>query len=143
CDKITEIPNAVAIHGLRPQRYPRTGYIFSNGEFRVPVPNDGSNLDDPTKYHAIFTAVDVDTMKVAWQVMVDGNLDNCDADYQGLYAFTTCYNSEEGVTLADTTANEQDWVVVFDIKRIEAAVKNGDYKEMSGVPVIDGRGESK
>jgi nitrous-oxide reductase len=143
CDKITEIPNASDIHGLRPQKYPRTGYIFANGEHRVPVPNDGSVLDEPEKYHAIFTALDGDTMKVAWQVMVDGNLDNCDADYQGLYAFSTCYNGEEGVTLAEMTANEQDWVVVFDIKAIEAAVKSGDFKEMGGVPVIDGRKGSK
>jgi len=41
------------------------------------------------------------------------------------------------------TANEQDWVVVFDIKAIEQAVKKGDYKEMQGVPVIDGRHGSK
>jgi nitrous-oxide reductase len=143
CDKITEIPNASDIHGLRPQKYPRTGYIFANGEHRVPIPNDGSILDEPEKYHAIFTALDGDSMKVAWQVMVDGNLDNCDADYQGLYAFSTCYNGEEGVTLAEMTANEQDWVVVFDIKAIEAAVKNGDFKKMGGVPVIDGRKGSK
>ena len=143
CDKIIEIPNAADIHGLRPQKFPRTGYIFANGEHRVPMPNDGSVLDEPEKYHAIFTAVDGDKMEVAWQVMVDGNLDNCDADYQGLYAFSTCYNSEEATNLAGMMANDQDWVVVFDIKAIEAGVKNGDFKKMSGVAVIDGRHGSK
>ncbi len=139
CDKIVEIPNAADIHGMRPQKFPRTGYIFANGEHRIPIPNDGKILDDPEKYASIFTALDGDTMKVAWQVIVDGNLDNCDADYQGLYAFSTCYNSEGGVTLAEMTANEQDWAVVFDIKRIEAAVADGKFEEISGVPVLDGR----
>ena len=37
------------------------------------------------------------------------------------------------------TAKEQDWVVIFNLKRIEQAVKNGDFKVMNGVPVIDGR----
>ena len=143
CDKIIEIPNASDIHGLRPQKYPRTGYVFANGEHRVPIPNDGSILDEPDKYHAIFTAVDGDAMKVAWQVMVDGNLDNCDADYQGLYAVSTCYNSEGGVTLAQMTANEQDWAVVFDIKAIEDGVKKGDFKTIKGVPVLDGRKGSR
>jgi nitrous-oxide reductase len=139
CDKMIEVPNQYTIHGMRPQKYPRTGYLFCNGEYEVPLPNDGSVLDEPKKYHSIFSAVDGDTMKVAWQVMVDGNLDNTDADYQGKYAFSTCYNSEGGVTLAEMTANEQDWVTIFNIKRIEEAVKKGDYKEMNGVPVIDGR----
>lgn len=138
CDKIVQIPNQQTVHGMRVQKYPRTGYVFCNGEYRIPLPNDGSNLD-PSAYTAMFSAIDGDTMTVAWQIMVSGNLDNVDADYQGKYAFATCYNSEEGFTLAETMANEQDWVVIFNIERIEAAVAAGEYEEMNGVPVLDGR----
>ena len=143
-DKIISIPNAADIHGLRPQKYPRTGYIFANGEHRVPMPNDGRDLEDTSKYKAVFSGIDGDSMKVEWQVIVDGNLDNVDADYQGKYAIASCYNSEEGVTLPDMTSAEADWCVVFDIAAIEAGVKAGDFKTFDGdTPVLDGRKGSK
>ena len=140
-DKMVTIPNAQAIHGLRLQKAPRTGYVFANAEYIVPQPNDGRDLDDPEKYWTVWTAVDGDTMEVAWQVLVDGNLDNMDADYTGKYAASTCYNSEKAVDLAGKMRAERDWVVIFNIERIEEAVRNGDYMTIgdSDVPVVDGR----
>ena len=139
CDKIIQLPNQHTVHGLRVQKYPKTGYVFCNGEDRAPLQNDGTTMSDLSTYRAIFTAVDGETMKVAWQIIVDGNLDNVDADYQGKYCFATCYNSEEGVNLAEMMSNEQDWVVIFNLKRIEEAVARGDFEEINGVPVLDGR----
>ena len=141
CDKITTIPNVAAIHGLRLQKVPRTNYVFANAEFIIPHPNDGRDLEDPSKYLTMFNAINADTMEVAWQVIVDGNLDNTDADYTGKYACSTCYNSEGGVTLAESMRNERDWAVVFNIPRIEAAVKAGKFTTLgdSKVPIVDGR----
>jgi len=144
CDKILTIPNVQAIHGLRVQKVPRTKYVFCNGEFRIPQPNDGRDLNDPSKYFTMYNAVDADSMEMAFQVIVDGNLDNTDADYSGRFTAATCYNSEEGTTLPETMRNERDWAVVFDIHAIEKAVKAGKYTTIgdSKVPVLDGRAKA-
>ena len=144
-DKIVEIPNVQAMHGMRLQKVPETKYVFANAEFRIPHPNDGRFNDDDSKYYTMFNAIDAEKMEMAFQVIVDGNLDNTDADYKGKYAASTCYNSEEGYTLVETMKNERDWVVVFNIPRIEQAIKDGNYETLGDakVPVVDGRKGSK
>ena len=142
-DAITEIPNSQGTHGIFPQRH-HTGLVFCNGEFQVPVPNDGTVLDDPTQYYALHTAVDGETMQVRWQVKVEGNLDLCATDYQGNYSFATCYNSERCTHLEEMMSAEQDWLYVFNLAEIERAVTEGRTTQLgtSTVPVVDGTGDT-
>jgi len=140
CDKMITIPNVQAIHGLRVQKVPFTKYVICNGEFEIPLTNDGSTMKDVSTYRSLFNVIDAEKMEVAFQVMVDGNLDNTDADYDGKYFASTCYNSEMGMTLGEMISAERDHVVVFNLARCEAALKAGKFKTYNGnnVPVLDG-----
>ena len=143
CDKITTIPNVQSIHGLRLQKVPYTKYVFCNAEFIIPHPNDGTNLDnlDAAEKYTMYNALDAETMEVAWQGIVDGNLDNTDMCYTGKYAAATCYNSEGATDIAGMMRNERDWVTIFNIPRIEEEIKAGRFITLgdSKVPVVDGR----
>ncbi|MHC8410919.1 TAT-dependent nitrous-oxide reductase [Pseudomonas sp. Hz4] len=142
CDKMLTVPNVQAVHGLRLQKVPHTQYVFANAEFVIPHPNDGSTFDlqDKNSY-TLFNAIDAEKMEMAFQVIVDGNLDNTDADYTGKYAASTCYNAEKAYDLGGMMRNERDWVVVFNIQRIEAAIKAGKFITLGDAksPVVDGR----
>ncbi|WP_022940901.1 TAT-dependent nitrous-oxide reductase [Psychromonas hadalis] len=145
CDKMLTVPNVQAIHGLRVQKVPYTKYVICNGEFEAPIVNDGSTMRDVSTYTSLFNVIDAEKMEVVFQVRVDGNLDNTDADYDGKYFASTCYNSEMGMTLGEMIAPERDHVVVFSLARCEAALKAGKFKTYNGndVPVLDGRKGSK
>ncbi len=141
-DKMLTVPNVQAIHGLRVQKVPYTKYVICNGEFEIPMNNDGKGgMEDVSTYRSLFNVIDAETMEVAFQVMVDGNLDNTDADYDGKYFASTCYNSEMGMNLGEMISAERDHVVVFSLARCEAALKAGKFKTYNGnkVPVLDGR----
>ena len=139
-DAIVEIPNSQGTHGIFPQRH-RTGLVLCNSEFRIPQPNDGRDLDDPSKYFGMHTAIDGETMEVVWQVMVNGNMDLCATDYEGKYSFATCYNTEEGVTLTEMIGADQDWLYVFHLANIQAAVDSGNVMTIGDFDkVVDGRG---
>ncbi|HNQ49273.1 MAG TPA: hypothetical protein PKI22_07670, partial [Hydrogenophilus thermoluteolus] len=56
-DKITKIPNIQGFHGIFPDKRdpvdPKINYttrVFCGCEFHIPQPNDGRDLDDPSKY---------------------------------------------------------------------------------------------
>ncbi len=136
-DAIVDVPNQQGTHGAC-CLLPDTKYVFGVGELRVPMPNDGRDLDDPDAYTSVLAAIDPETMNVEWEVSVDGNMDNADSGKDGRWFFATGYNSEEGVNEGEMTKSDTDWVKAFDIPAIEEAVEAGNYTEVGGVPVVDG-----
>ena len=136
-DAITNIPNVQSVHGCCIQS-PDTDYLFANSEFRTPLPNDGRDIDNPDKYVSLFTALDPETMEVLWQVEVDGNLDILDTDKDGKWALSSAYNDEEGVEIEEMTKNDRDSVKAFNVPAIQAAVDAGNYREVNGIPIVDG-----
>ena len=148
-DKIISIPNSQGTHGIFPSRN-KLNAVYCNGEFRIPYPNDGRDLNEPKKYISLHTAVDAKNMKVKWQVMVDGNLDLCATDYKGKYSMGTCYNSEGGVILSEMMSSDRDHLTVFNIRKIESAIKSfEDGKKINrlaiqnNIFIINGRGKNK
>ncbi len=141
-DKILDIPNIQGAHGTFPQRYPETKWIVVNSEFQTPVPNDASNkaaFNNPQEYYGIHTIIDAERMSIVCQVMVDENCDLAATDYQGKYSMTTSYNIEKGVTISEMLASDHDYMLVFHWGKVRQALRDGKYKRVNGVKIVDGR----
>ena len=148
CDKITELPNVMGFHGIftdkRDPVDPAINYttrVFCGQEFHTPLPNDGRDLDDPSKWGCLFTCVDAATMEVRWQCRIDGNMELVATSYDGKLAGSTNYNTENAPELAGMMTAERDACTFFHIERIEKMVKDGKFTTIgsSKVPVVDGR----
>jgi nitrous-oxide reductase len=116
-DAITDVPNVQAVHGFCVQSLD-TEYLFGNGEFRTPLPNDGRDLENPEEYVSLFSALDPETMETLWQVKIDGDLDILDTDKDGRWAISSAYNSEAGTDVQEMTHDDRDWVKAFDVPAI-------------------------
>ncbi len=147
CDKILELPNVQGFHGnFTDKRDPvdasinHTTRVFCGGEFSVPLPNDGRDVNDPSKYKSLFTCVDSESMEPRWQAFIDGNCDLVATSYDGKLAATNQYNTEMGIHYEDMMAAEMDACLFFNVARIEEAVKAGKFTTIAGskVPVVDG-----
>lgn len=148
CDKIVQLPNVMGFHGMFPDKCDPvdtkinyTTRIFCGAEFHTPLPNDGRDLDDPTKWGALFTCVNADSMEPMWQCRVDGNMDLVATSYDGKLAASNQYNTENAADLAGMMAAERDACVFFNVARVEKMVKDGKFTTIgsSKVPVVDGR----
>jgi nitrous-oxide reductase len=148
CDKIIELPNVMGFHGVFPDKCDPvdaainyTTRVFCGAEFATPLPNDGRDLDDPTKWGTLFSCVNAASMELMWQVRVDGNMDLVATSYNGKLAASNQYNTENAAELAGMMAAERDACVFFNIARVEALVQAGKFTPIGGskVPVVDGR----
>ena len=147
CDKILELPNVQGFHGtFTDKRDPvdasinHTTRVFCGAEFSTPLPNDGRDVNDPSKYRSLFTCVDSESMEPRWQVFIDGNCDLVATSYDGKLAATNQYNTEMGIHYEDMMASEMDACLFFHVARIEEAVKASKCTTIAGskVPVVDG-----
>lgn len=147
-DKIVELPNVMGFHGLFPdkrdpvdEKINYTTRVFCGAEFHQPLPNDGRDLEDPTKWGCLFSCVNASTMEVMWQCRVDGNMDLVATSYDGKLAASNQYNAENGPDLPGMMSAERDACVFFNVARIEQMVKDGKVTKigLSKVPVVDGR----
>lgn len=147
CDKITDLPNIQGFHGtFTDKRDPvdpninHTTRVFCGAEFSIPLPNEGREMEDGSKYKSLFSCVDSNTMEVRWQVLIDGNCDLVATSYDGKLAATNQYNTEMGVHYEQMMAKEMDGCLFFNVARIEEAVKAGKTRTYgsSKVPVVDG-----
>jgi nitrous-oxide reductase len=143
------IPNISGYHGGSFVT-PNTEYVLAASRFSVPLPKGTYEPVEnyATKYNGIVAGVPINPqtgeMSVGWQILMppfDFDLGDAGKGVSDGWAFWTSYNSERatGKLEVTSTQKDRDYVVAVNWKAAEQAIKEGKFKTISGVQVIEPR----
>lgn len=125
-----------------------TEYVLAGSRFSIPLPRGSyERIEDyATKYKGVVAGIAVDAtsgkMSLGWEVLMPPfNYDLGDAGKgpSKEWGFWTCYNSERATGKLEVTASQKDrdYVVAVNWKNAEQAVRDGKFRMIGGVKVID------
>jgi nitrous-oxide reductase len=141
------VPNVSGFHGGAFVT-PNSEYVLAASRFSVPLPKGRvESLDEyATKYNGVVAGVAVDPksgeMSVGFQILMPPfNFDLGDAGKKMSdgWAFWTSYNAERatGKLEVTSTQKDRDYIAAVNWRAAEQAVKDGKFKLVDGVKVID------
>jgi nitrous-oxide reductase len=127
---------------------PNTEYVLAGSRFSIPLPRGTYAPIEQyaTTYKGVVAGIAIDQktgeMTLGWEILMPPfNYDLGDAG-KGVsdgWAFWTCYNSERatGKLEVTSTQKDRDYVVAVNWREAEKAIKEGKFKMIGGVKVID------
>jgi len=141
------LPNVSGNHGST-FITPNSEYLLAASRFSVPLPKGTYAPIEQygTVYKGVVAGIAVDpntgNMSLAWEVLMppfDYDLGDAGKGPSNGWAFWTCYNSERatGKLEVTSTQKDRDYMVAANWKAAEEAIKNGKFKTLGGVKVID------
>jgi len=126
-----------------------TEYILAGSRFSIPLPKGTYEpLEEgyATKYKGVVAGIAIDpkdgTMSLGWEILMppfDYDLGDAGKGPSAEWGFWTCYNSERATGMLEITSTQKDrdYVVAVNWKNAEKAIKDGKFKMIGGVKVID------
>lgn len=125
-----------------------TEYVLAGSRFSIPLPKGTyeSIQDYASKFKGVVAGIAVNAqsgeMSLGWQILMPPfNYDLGDAGKgpSKEWGFWTCYNSERAIGKLEVTSTQKDrdYVAAVNWVAAEKAIKDGKFKLIGGVKVID------
>lgn len=127
---------------------PNTEYVLAGSRFSIPLPRGTyAPLEQyATAYKGVVAGIAIDQktgeMSLGWEILMppfDYDLGDAGKGASDGWAFWTCYNSERatGKLEVTSTQKDRDYVIAVNWREAEKAIKEGKFKTIGGVKVID------